>query len=172
MAVSMPINFRKWIDDNRDKFKPPVMNEVIWRDTDFIVMVVGGPNVRTDYHVDPYEELFYMVEGDMVLPIVDDGAFKDIHIKEGEMFLLPPNVPHSPQRFENTVGLVIERTRPEGVKEAFQWYCKECSSVLYEEWVQLKDITKDLLPVFDRFYGDDNNRTCKNCGWEMPPRDQ
>ena len=110
-----PLNFKKWIDSNRKKLKPPVCNQVVYEDTDFIIMVVGGPNSRKDYHVNPGEEFFYQVEGDMTLRIMKNGLPKDINIKEGDIFLLPPLVPHSPQRYENTVGLVIERKRKQKI---------------------------------------------------------
>ena len=99
----MPINFKNWIDENRHLLKPPVGNKVVYENTEFIIMVVGGPNTRKDYHIDEGEEFFYQLEGDMVLRIMQDGKPMDINIKEGEIFLLPPKVPHSPQRFENTV---------------------------------------------------------------------
>ena len=104
-----PINFKEWIEQNREMLRPPVCNKVVYQDTEFIIMVVGGPNSRKDYHVDEGEEFFYQIEGDMTLRVMDSGKQKDINIKEGEIFLLPPKVPHSPQRFANTVGLVIER---------------------------------------------------------------
>jgi 3-hydroxyanthranilate 3,4-dioxygenase len=171
MALLPPINFKQWIEDNRDKFKPPVMNEVVYKDTEFIIMVVGGPNTRTDYHFDPAEEFFYQLEGDMVLRCRVDGKPEDVRIKEGEIFLLPANVWHSPQRFENTVGLVVERRRNEDELDGLGWFCGECHNPLYKETFHLEDITKDLPPVFDRFYASEDNRTCGNCGWVMPPRD-
>ena len=146
------------------------MNEVVYKDGEFIVMVVGGPNTRTDYHLDPAEEFFYQLEGDMLLKVMEDGEPKDVHIKEGEIFLLPAWVPHSPQRFENTVGLVVERRRNEDELDGLKWYCGDCNTELYGEQFHLKDITKDLPPVFDRFYGSEDNRKCGNCGWVMPPR--
>jgi len=106
MHVTPPLNFNKWIDENRHLLKPPVGNSVVYMDTDFMIMVVGGPNSRKDYHVDPVEEFFYQLEGDMLLQIMENGKRVDVPIMEGEIFLLPKNVPHSPQRHENTVGLV------------------------------------------------------------------
>ena len=159
----MPINFKNWIDENRHLLKPPVGNKVVYENTEFIIMVVGGPNTRKDYHIDEGEEFFYQLEGDMVLRIMQDGKPKDINIKEGDIFLLPPKVPHSPQRFENTVGLVVERKRREGELDGFQWYCDECSSLLYEKYFVLTDIVKQLPPVFDGFWQDDKVRICKQC---------
>ena len=161
--MQMPINFNNWIDDNRHLLKPPVGNKVVYEDTEFIIMVVGGPNTRKDFHIDEGEEFFYQLEGGMVLRIMKDGIPKDIKINEGEIFLLPPKVPHSPQRFKNTVGLVVERKRREGELDAFQWYCDECSELLYEEYFQLTDIVKQLPPILEGYWNNNNARTCKSC---------
>ena len=158
-----PINFKSWIEENRHLLKPPVGNKVVYEDTEFIIMVVGGPNTRKDYHIDEGEEFFYQLEGGIVLRIMEDGKPRDIQINEGEIFLLPPKIPHSPQRFENTVGLVVERKRRKGELDAFQWYCDECNSLLYEEHLQLKDIVKQLPPIFEGFWENDDARSCKSC---------
>jgi 3-hydroxyanthranilate 3,4-dioxygenase len=158
-----PINFKKWIDDNRKLLKPPVGNQVIYKDTDFIIMVVGGPNIRKDYHINKGEEFFYQIEGDMILRIREKGKPKDINIKEGEIFLLSPNIPHSPQRFKNTVGLVIEKKRQSNELDGFQWYCDNCHAVLYNKNIELTDIVKQLPPLFDAFWNDEIARTCKHC---------
>ena len=159
----MPINFKNWIDKNRHLLKPPIGNKVIYQDTEFIIMVVGGPNTRKDYHVDEGEEFFYQLEGNMVLRIIDKGKPRDIKIKEGEIFLLPPKIPHSPQRFENTIGLVVERKRRTGELDFFQWYCDSCNFLLYEVELQLKDIVKQLPPLFEGFWKNDDARTCNQC---------
>jgi len=161
--MRIPLNFKKWINDNRDLLKPPVCNKVVWEDSDFIIMVVGGPNSRKDYHVDVEEEFFYQVEGDMLLKIIEEGKPKDIHIKEGEIFLLPANVPHSPQRFKDTVGLVVEKTRKSSELDGFQWYCDNCFSLLYEKYTQVSNIVKQLPVIFDKFWESEKYRTCKNC---------
>jgi len=158
-----PINFKSWIEENRHLLKPPVSNKVVYEDTELIIMVVGGPNTRKDYHIDEGEEFFYQLEGGMVLRIMENRKPRDIQINEGEIFLLPPKVPHSPQRFENTVGLVVERKRQEGELDAFQWYCDECNEILYEEYIQLTDIVKQLPPIFEGFWNNDAVRTCKSC---------
>ena len=159
-----PINFKKWINDNRDLLKPPVCNKVVYEDTEFIIMVVGGPNTRKDYHIDEGEEFFYQIEGKMILRIMENGKPRDIQINEGEIFLLPPRVPHSPQRFENTVGLVIERKRRKNELDGFQWYCEQCNALLYEKFFTLTDIVKQLPPIFNSFWMDKNARTCSSCG--------
>ena len=158
-----PINFKSWIEENRHLLKPPVGNKVVYEDTEFIIMVVGGPNTRKDYHIDEGEEFFYQLEGGIVLRIMEDGKPRDIQINEGEIFLLPPKIPHSPQRFENTVGLVVERKRRKGELDAFQWYCDECNELLYEEYFQLTDIVKQLPPIFESFWNNTNARTCQSC---------
>lgn len=168
MPKLQPINFRKWIDEHRHLLKPPVGNKCVWPEGDFIVMVVGGPNTRTDYHYDEGPEFFYQVEGDMVLKVMEDGKPRDIPIKEGEIFLLPPKVPHSPQRFESTVGLVVERQRLEHEQDGLMWFCEKCNHKLYEEYFHLEDIETQFPPVFDRFFGSEEHRTCEKCGRVHP----
>ena len=144
-----PINFKNWIESNRHLLKPPVGNQVVYDQGDFMIMVVGGPNSRKDYHVDPVEEFFFQLEGDMLLKVIENGQRADIPIKEGEIFLLPKNLPHSPQRFKDTVGLVIEYKREEGALDSFQWYCDECNSLLHEVSLQLEDIVAQLPPLLN-----------------------
>ena len=164
-----PFDFKKWIDENRHLLKPPVGNKQIYMGTeDFIVMVVGGPNSRNDYHYNESEEFFYQIEGDMVVRIQQDGKSVDIPIKEGEIFLLPGKVPHSPQRKENTVGLVIEKVRQPGMKDGLLWFCPKCNEKLYEEYFFMTDIVTQMQPVFEKFFGNKEWRTCKNCGEVLP----
>jgi 3-hydroxyanthranilate 3,4-dioxygenase len=158
------LNLKNWIDEHREILKPPVCNKLVFEESEFIVMVVGGPNSRKDYHYDEGEEFFYQIEGGMVLKIMEDERPREIPINEGEIFLLPPKIPHSPQRFANTVGLVIERKRQANETDGLLWYCDECSNLLYEEYFKLKNIEKDLPPIFDRFYSNLENRTCSRCG--------
>ncbi len=120
-----PFDFKQWIESHRHLLKPPVGNRRVFPDGDFIIMVVGGPNARSDFHVDPGEEFFYQLEGNMVLKTVQEGRIVDVPIREGEIFLLPANLPHSPQRQANTVGVVIERRRRPGEKDGLQWYCEQ-----------------------------------------------
>ena len=165
--MKMPINLHKWIDDNRDALKPPVGNKKIYEDQDFMVFAVGGPNARKDYHIDPSEEFFYQIEGDATLKLVVDGEFKDVTIREGEIFLLPAYVPHSPQRTANTVGLVIEHKRPEGENDGLRWYCESCGEVLHEAFFPLTDIVGQLKDAIQVFMNSEELRTCDNCGAVM-----
>lgn len=157
-------NLKGWINENRHLLKPPVGNKLIWEDRDFIVMVVGGPNSRTDYHVNGGEEFFFQVEGDIVLKVFYEGRHENVALKEGDVFLLPPNVPHSPQRPANTVGLVVEKKRLEGELDGFVWFCEKCGEKLYEEYFHLTNIVTQFAPIFDRFYASEEHTTCKQCG--------
>jgi 3-hydroxyanthranilate 3,4-dioxygenase len=170
MSIARPFNFKQWIDEHRHLLKPPVGNQQVYKDNkDYIVMVVGGPNARKDYHYNESEEFFFQVEGDIVLKIIEDGQPVDVPIKEGEIFLLPPKVPHSPQRKADTVGLVIERYRRDGEKDGFMWFCENCNHKLYEEYFDLTDIVKQLPVVMKTFYESEDLRTCKECGTVMQP---
>ncbi len=161
-------NFKQWIDDHRHLLKPPVCNQQVFEENDFIVMVVGGPNSRTDYHYDEGPEFFYQLEGEMLLKTMQGGKRVDIQIGEGEILLLPPKVPHSPQRYANTVGLVVERKRRDNELDGFMWFCDNCDHLLYEEYLYVDDIVGQLPSIFDRFYNSKKNRTCKHCSTEMP----
>jgi 3-hydroxyanthranilate 3,4-dioxygenase len=163
-----PFNFRRWIDEHRELLQPPVGNAQVWEDADFIVTVVGGPNQRTDYHDDPLEEFFLQLEGDMVLRLMENGRPRDLPIRQGDIFLLPPHVRHSPQRPAGSVGLVIEYRRPEGVRDAFEWYCLACHARVYRVEVQLRSIVRDLPPLFAQFYDHIELRKCPACGTVHP----
>ena len=150
MPVQQPFNFKQWMEDNRHLLKPPVGNQQVYKgNEDFIVMVVGGPNSRSDYHINSTEELFYQVEGNIILKIIDDGQFREIKINEGDLFLLPPNVPHSPQRPANTIGVVIERYRG-GAKDGFAWFDESTGEKIYEEFAEVNDIVAQLPPILER----------------------
>jgi 3-hydroxyanthranilate 3,4-dioxygenase len=163
----VPINFRKWIDEHRHLLKPPVGNQLVWENREFSVMVVGGPNSRTDYHVNEGEEFFYQVEGDIVLKVMEHGKPKDIEIRAGDIFLLPPRVPHSPQRPAGSVGLVLERKRLEHEQDGFMWFCPRCGQKMYEEFLRVTNLVEQLPPVFERFYGDPSRSKCKGCGYQF-----
>jgi 3-hydroxyanthranilate 3,4-dioxygenase len=165
-------NLQGWISENRDKLKPPVGNAQVWEDGEFMVTVVGGPNQRRDYHDDPTEEFFYQLKGDIVLRIIEEPGKppKDIPVKEGEVFLLPKHIRHSPQRQADTIGLVIEMPRPEGTVDAFEWYCPDCHNLVHRAEVKLKSIVRDLPPIFEKFYGSEEARRCGNCGTVHPGR--
>lgn len=164
MRTKLPINLKSWIEDHRELLKPPVGNKMVYEDTDFMIMIVGGPNIRKDFHVNRTEEFFFQIEGDINLKIREEGQTIDVPIKEGEIFLLPPSVPHSPQRPANTVGLVVEKKRAQGQLDGFQWYCDHCNSKVYDEFFQLENIVTQLPPLFEGFYSSPEKSTCKNCG--------
>jgi len=170
MAIPKPFNLQLWIDDNRDLLKPPVGNKNLYVDSgDYIVMIVGGPNARKDYHYNETEELFYQLQGDINVRIQEDGKAVDVPIKEGEMFLLPAKVPHSPIRGENTIGLVIERKRNPEMNDGLMWFCDECNTMLHDTYFYLTNVEKDFQPRFREFYASKDLLTCKSCGHVMEP---
>lgn len=169
MAIRKPFNLQAWIDENRQLLKPPVGNKNLYADAgDYIVMIVGGPNARKDFHFNETEELFYQLEGDINVRVQDEGKVVDIPVRAGEMFLLPARVPHRPERPAHTVGLVIEtkRTEPE-TQDGLIWYCENCNNKLHEYRFHLENIEKDFLPRFREFYSSQELRTCNNCGTVM-----
>ncbi len=166
-----PIDLKAWIEEHRHLLRPPVGNKCI-HDGDFIVMIVGGPNARTDFHYDEGPEFFHQLEGEMTLRVQEDGKVRDIPIRAGEIFLLPPRVPHSPQRSAGGIGLVIERRRLPHEKDGLMWYCQQCNHLLYEEYFPLANIETDLPPVFERFYRSPQHRTCPACGSVHPVPDR
>ncbi len=170
--IAPPFDFQRWIGEHRHLLKPPVCNKQVFEQNDFIVMVVGGPNARRDYHYEEGPELFYQLEGKLLLKTIQNGKSHDYSFGPGDIFLLPPKVPHSPVRFENSIGLVVERKRLAHEKDGLMWFCESCNTKLYEEYFHLTDVEKDFLPVFDRFLGSLDHRTCKNCGTVMPKSNQ
>jgi len=162
-AMMPPFNLKAWIDENRHLLKPPVSNKVIYHESSFIIQIVGGPNSRTDFHVNQSDEFFYQIEGAIFLRIINaQGKFEEIHLKAGDIFLLPGGVPHSPQRSAGSIGMVVEKTRsPEDI-DGLQWYCKNCGKKLYEEFFPLKNIETDFPAVFNRYYSSEHVKC--SCG--------
>lgn len=167
--MKLPFNLYTWINDNRHLLKPPVGNKQLYEDAEFIVMIVGGPNSRKDYHYNEGEEFFFQLEGDAKVTIQKDNKAQEVIIKEGEIFLLPPRIPHSPSRGKNTVGLVIERKRKDHEKDGLLWFCENCNEKLFEEYFTLNNIENGFKKTFDHFYGSLELRTCKKCGTVMEP---
>lgn len=173
MAIAKPFNLQKWIEENRDKLKPPVGNKNLYPDgEDYIVMIVAGPNARKDYHYNETEELFYQLEGYITVKIQEDGQAKEMKLGPGDMYLHPARVPHSPNREAGSIGLVIERVRQPEHTDGLLWFCDNCNMKLHETYFSLRDIEKDFLPRFKEFYASEELRTCKNCGtvMELDPR--
>lgn len=171
--MRQPLNFARWIDDHQHLLKPPVGNQQIWKDSDMIVTVVGGPNHRSDFHDDPFEEYFHQFKGNAHLLIADRGKFERVDLREGDIFLLPAHVRHSPQRPEpGSLCTVIEMPRPLGIKDAFEWYCAACGHQVHRSEVQLGSIVEDLPGIYKRFYdAPAAERTCAHCGEVHPGSD-
>lgn len=167
--LTLPFNFKKWIEENRDLLKPPVNNKVVYKDAEFIIMVVSGPNSRKDYHYNESEEFFYQLEGDIIVQVQVDGKMQEVPIKEGDIFLLPPKIPHNPRRFNNTIGLVIERKRKDTEKDGLLWFCEKCNNKLHEVYFKLENIQTQFQEEFKKYYNNKDLCTCKKCGYVMEP---
>ncbi len=167
--MKAPFNLQQWIAENKHMLKPPVANKNLYPEgSDYIVMIVGGPNARKDYHYNETEELFYQLEGEITVRTQQDGKAVDIKLKAGDMFLLPAKIPHSPGRTEGSVGLVIERVREgKGYTDGLLWFCEKCNTKLHEAYFELKNIETDFIPHFKHYYGSEELRTCNNCGHVM-----
>ena len=164
MATAKPFNLHKWIEENRNLLKPPVGNKNLYPEgSDYIVMIVGGPNARKDYHYNETEELFYQLEGNITVKIQEDGKAKEMTLGPGDMYLHPAKIPHSPIREAGSIGLVIERVREPQHTDGLLWFCDVCNHKLHEVYFPLSNIEKDFLPRFREFYGSEELRTCNNC---------
>jgi 3-hydroxyanthranilate 3,4-dioxygenase len=161
----LPFNLMQFIEEHKHLLKPPVNNKVLFESESFVVMVVGGPNARKDYHINQSEELFYQIQGQMLLKIKNpQGHFQDITISEGEIFLLPARIPHSPQRLANTIGLVIEKKRLASENDSLVWYCEKCLSTINSKSFFLTNIEIELKNAINEHFADAKNYTCKKCG--------
>jgi len=172
LKYGRPFNFPRWLDEHAHLLKPPVGNRQIWADADFMVTVVGGPNARSDFHDDPLEEFFWQFKGNAELLMWDRARYERVPLKEGDIFLMSPHVLHSPQRPEgDSRCLVIERQRPKGLTDAFQWHCAACGGLVKRIEVQLGDIVADLPATYTRFYeSSETERRCPHCGVVHPGR--
>jgi 3-hydroxyanthranilate 3,4-dioxygenase len=157
-------NLLSWISENPHELKPPIGANTVFREDDFMVTVVGGPNARTDYHVNPTEEFFFQLEGTVTIRIQHEGKPHDVLLPAGHIYLLAANIPHAPIRGPNTVGLIVERIRKNGMKDTHRWYCESCNNILFEKTVQIDVIERDMPPVFEAYYGNPANQVCKKCG--------
>ncbi|MDZ4667665.1 MAG: 3-hydroxyanthranilate 3,4-dioxygenase [bacterium] len=169
MSIRKPFNLPKWILENRHLLKPPVANKNLYPEgTDYIVMIVGGPNARKDFHYNETEELFYQLEGNITVNIQEEGQVVPIHLGPGDMFLCPAGIPHSPGRTEGSIGLVVERNRKgTNLKDGLLWFCEKCNNKLHETYFTQDNIETDFQPRFKEYYGSENLRTCKKCGHVM-----
>lgn len=169
-----PFNFQKWVAEHADLLRPPVGNQLLHKEGDMIVMVVGGPNTRVDFHDDPVEEWFFQLKGDMMLKIADGGKIYDVPIREGEVFLMPAHVRHAPQRpQEGSIGIVVEAPRQPGMSEGFEWYCFNCEGLVHRAEVTLESpegIVTELPKIYEAFHNSPEARTCPHCGTMHPGR--
>jgi 3-hydroxyanthranilate 3,4-dioxygenase len=170
MPLASPIPLLQWIDAHREQLRPPIGALRIYEDASTIIMAVGGPNSRNDYHIDPGEELFFQLEGTLTLRVVEDGEFREVLVRPGELFLLPAGIPHCPCRPTNSIGLVVERQRTPDEEDGVRWYCESCRGVVREVW--FREAEGGFLPLLnaavERWRTDAETRRCPTCGHVNP----
>jgi 3-hydroxyanthranilate 3,4-dioxygenase len=162
--VMPPINIRKWVEEHADQLQPPVGNKYLYDGDGFFVMVIAGPNARNDFHKTDSEEYFLQLKGDIVVRIIEDGAIRDVVVREGETFFIPGGVPHSPTRPPNTLGVVVELRRPPGDTEHLQFYCEQCNNLVYDKEFDCADIVEHFARAMEEFWADAKLSTCPKCG--------
>jgi 3-hydroxyanthranilate 3,4-dioxygenase len=167
-----PFNLQRWIAENAHLLKPPVGNKLVFENAGMVVQIIGGPNQRVDFHDDPAEEFFYQLKGDMLLKVLDEGRIVDVLIREGEVFLAAAHLRHSPQRpIAGSIGLVVESARRPDDMDGFEWYCFACGGLVHRVEISVRNIVRDLPPLFSAFYADKRARICPHCGAEHPGRE-
>ncbi len=173
MLPLLPKSLWGWIDENQDAFQPPVGNKVVWEDSQFTAMVVRGPNARRDFHLDPFDEIFYQLRGDIVVEYLEpDGQRQSAIVQEGDLFLVPAMVGHSPHRPADSWGLVIEIKRSPEHVESLLWLCDRCGAKIHEATMYVANIETELKAAIERFDADEQLRTCSSCGYVQPERVQ
>jgi len=168
VSMLKAFSLKGWVEEHRHLLKPPVGNQYLFRGEDFFVMVVGGPNARNDFHITNSEEWFYQLEGDVMVRTREEGRIVDHRLREGDTFFIPANVPHSPQRPPNTLGIVVERVRPPDEMEHLVFYCEKCQGLVCDIEFACKDIVEHFRDTMEAFWKDDKRRTCEKCGTKVP----
>jgi 3-hydroxyanthranilate 3,4-dioxygenase len=166
--LTLPFNLDRWIDTNLPKALGAIGNKEVFKNSDFIFQIIKGPNARNDFHIDPFDEIFYQMKGHIFLHVIEDGKERRLRIEEGDVFILPKHTYHSPRRPPGTVGLVIERPRKPDELDGIAWFCPACSARLHHVDFWCDDIERGLRDVIAAFNADTARRTCGKCGAVLP----
>jgi 3-hydroxyanthranilate 3,4-dioxygenase len=167
-GIALPFALAAWIDEHLPHSLGAIGNKEVFKGSDFIFQIIRGPNARNDFHIDPWDEIFYQLRGHIFLHVIADGRERRIRIGEGEVFLLPKNVYHSPRRPPGSVGLVIERPRRADELDGIAWFCPACSAKLHQVDFWCDDIEKGINDVIRAFHADPALSTCRRCGTMLP----
>jgi len=143
---------------------------VLWQQPESLAFVARGREYRSEFHINPSDEMMYMIKGDMNLHFRTPDGVEDIAVlKEGTTIYTPSGVPHSPRFPPDAFLLVIERKRRPGEIDRFQWFCPKCDAILHEESFVVADYALDpVSKAYRTFFDSEEFRTCKSCGTVMP----
>jgi 3-hydroxyanthranilate 3,4-dioxygenase len=143
---------------------------VLWQQTESLVFIARGREYRSEFHINPSDETMYMIKGEMHLHYrTPEGKEQIAVIREGSLIYTPAGVPHSPRFPPDAFALISERKRRDGEIDRFQWYCPKCDTLLHEESFVVRDYADDpVSKAYQKFFGNESLRTCKNCREVMP----
>jgi 3-hydroxyanthranilate 3,4-dioxygenase len=144
--------------------------QVLWQEQDMLAFVARGRAHRSEFHVDPSDEIMQMLKGRMELHYLTQAGEREIvALEEGEVLHCPAGTPHSPRFSPDAYLLVIERRRKPGELDRFLWFCERCEAKLFETARQVADYRDDpVSDVYAEFYGSPAHRTCGRCGHVAP----
>ncbi len=139
---------------------------VMWQEEGSLAFVARGREYRSEFHIDPSDEVMYMIKGEMNLHFRSPDGAEDISVlKEGEAIFTAAGIPHSPRFPPDAFLLVLERKRREGEIDRFHWFCPECDAFLHEETFIVNDYRLDpVSKAYQNFFDSEEFRTCSECG--------
>jgi 3-hydroxyanthranilate 3,4-dioxygenase len=168
-TVPLPFNLQEWIAKYLPQSLGAIGNKEVFKGSDFIFQIIKGPNARNDFHIDPWDEIFYQLKGHIFVHYIDEnGQQQKVRIEEGGVFLLPKNVPHSPRRPPGSIGLVVERPRKQGELDGIAWFCEHCGNLLHKVEFWCEDIEVGIKEAIMAFNVNEELRTCKRCSAVLP----
>ena len=164
------VDVLRWVEASKERRSDQLLNHDTCWNRELIVKLFDGPTPpdRSDFHINTSPELFYQFEGDVFCRLLRDGKFEDHTIGTGQMFYIPPLVPHLNRRPPGSIGLAVHTERAPGALEAVAWYCESCGHQLHRIDYLFKDLLEQLPPLVRAFLADEDKRTCARCGWKMP----
>ena len=157
-------------DQSRQLAQSGKQVSVLWQEPESLAFVARGRDYRSEFHINPSDEVMYMIKGTMHLHSRNLEGREEVSIlPEGSVIYMPAGTPHSPRFPSDAFALILERKRHEGEIDRFHWFCPKCDAFLHEETFIVRDYGEDpVSKAYQRFFGNEKFRTCNKCGEVMP----